>query len=244
MRLSLASLLLFVTSIVFGQSQDSVQQPGPDTVTVGAYVISVHDINFHEKEYTLRFWLWFIYDNPEFDFSKQLDIPNAKAIDEPEIIYDSINGKTWVILKMKCTMKENWNVQDFPFDEQHLKVKIENTLFDRNTLVFVADSVGSRFDDEDAIDGWNITKFKVSIRENGYQTGFGDSRQGHDHSTFSQFFLEMDIERDAWGLFAKIFTGMYIAFFIAMISFAPKPSELEPRFGLPVGGLFAAVGNK
>ena len=37
---------------------------------------------------------------------------------------------------------------------------------------------------------------------------------------------------------------MYIAFFIAAISFVPHPSELEPRFGLPVGGLFAAVGNK
>ena len=54
----------------------------------------------------------------------------------------------------------------------------------------------------------------------------------------------MDIERDAWGLFMKIFIGMYIAFLIALISFTPNPWELEPRFGLPVGGLFAAVGNK
>lgn len=54
----------------------------------------------------------------------------------------------------------------------------------------------------------------------------------------------MDIERNAWGLFMKIFIGMYIAFLIAIVSFTPHPSELEPRFGLPVGGLFAAVGNK
>ena len=54
----------------------------------------------------------------------------------------------------------------------------------------------------------------------------------------------MDIERNAWGLFLKIFIGMYISFLIAMVGFAPNPSEVEPRFGLPVGGLFAAVGNK
>jgi L-asparagine transporter-like permease len=42
----------------------------------------------------------------------------------------------------------------------------------------------------------------------------------------------------------KIFIGMYIAFLISMLSFTPHPAELEPRFGLPVGGLFAAVGNK
>ena len=81
-------------------------------------------------------------------------------------------------------------------------------------------------------------------RNNDYATGFGDPREGRNHQTFSQFVIEMDIERDAWGLFMKIFLGMYIAFLIAIISFTPHPSELEPRFGLPVGGLFAAVGNK
>ncbi len=54
----------------------------------------------------------------------------------------------------------------------------------------------------------------------------------------------MNLERDALGLFMKIFLGMYIAFFIAMISFAPRPWEHDARFGLPVGVLFAAVGNK
>jgi L-asparagine transporter-like permease len=56
--------------------------------------------------------------------------------------------------------------------------------------------------------------------------------------------MKMTLERHAWGLFMKIFIGMYIAFLISIISFTPHPSELEPRFGLPVGGLFAAVGNK
>lgn len=37
---------------------------------------------------------------------------------------------------------------------------------------------------------------------------------------------------------------MYIAFLISVISFTIQVQELEPRFGLPVGGLFATVGNK
>ncbi len=216
----------------------------PDTVKVGAYVISVHDINFHEKEYTARFWLWFVYSNPDFDFSKQLDIPNAKDIDDPEIINDSLNGKAWAIMKMKSTMKESWNVKDFPFDQQHLRVQIENTLFDNRTLIFEPDLQGSKYDTKEAIDGWNITRFKVSAGTNDYETGFGDPRADRETQNFSTFLIEMDIERNAWGLFMKIFLGMYIAFAIATISFTPHPSEMDPRFGLPVGGLFAAVGNK
>ena len=219
-------------------------QAQPDTVKVGTFVISVHDINFRDKEYTMRFWLWFQYDNPEFDFSKQLDIPNAKSIDQPEIIADSLDGKAWVIMKMKSTMKESWSVSDFPFDEQHLKVQIENTLFDNKSLIFKPDVQGSTYDKSDALDGWNIKNFKVSQSTNDYETGFGDSRPERAVQNFSAFLIEMDIERDAWGLFMKIFIGMYIAFLISIISFTIHPSELEPRFGLPVGGLFATVGNK
>lgn len=239
---NLVLVILLAGAMLTSKAQANETRSVPDTVKVGAYIISVHDINFHEKEYTVRFWLWFVYDNPNFDFSKQLDIPNAKSIEPPEIIMDSIDGKAWAIMKMKCTMKERWDVKDFPFDRQHLKVQIENTLFDNTKLVFTPDDKGSQFDRAEAIDGWEINNFKVSNGDNDYETGFGDESTASQ--VFSAFRIEMDIDRDAWGLFMKIFIGMYIAFLISIISFTPHPSELEPRFGLPVGGLFAAVGNK
>jgi hypothetical protein len=90
-------LFLILLSVIFYSTShaqsDSIPEPSPDTVKVGAYVISVHDINFHEKEYTIRFWLWFLYKNAGFDFSKQLDIPNAKTIEPPEIIVDSLDER-------------------------------------------------------------------------------------------------------------------------------------------------------
>ena len=234
--------ILLFCSVALTLKAQNESPTAPDTVKVGAYVISLHDINFHEKEYTIRFWLWFVYDNPEFDFSKQLDIPNAKSIEPPEIIMDSLDDNAWAIMKMKCIMKESWDVQDFPFDRQHLKVQIENTLFDNKLLVFVPDTKGSQYDKAEAIDGWEIKNFTVRSDNNDYETGFGD--ESTNNQVFSAFKVEMDIDRDAWGLFMKIFIGMYIAFLISIISFTPHPSELEPRFGLPVGGLFAAVGNK
>ncbi|MBX2901281.1 MAG: hypothetical protein KF775_16630 [Cyclobacteriaceae bacterium] len=236
---SLYALLLCVMLCSF-----TTAQAQPDSVKVGTYVISVHDINFRDKEYTMRFWLWFLYNNPAFDFGSQLDIPNAKAIDQPEVILDSIDGKAWAIMKMKATMKESWKVADFPFDKQHLRVQIENALFDINNLVFEPDLKGSTYDKDEAIDGWKITRFNVSSKLNDYETGFGDPRAHRDYQNFSAFVIEMDIERNAWGLFLKIFIGMYIAFLISVISFTIQVQELEPRFGLPVGGLFATVGNK
>lgn len=184
----------------------------PDTVRVGAYVMSVHNINFHEKEYTARFWLWFVFKNPAFDFVKQLDIPNAKTIDPPELLEDSLEGKKWSMMKMKSMMKENWNVQNFPFDKQHLQIQIENSLFDKKNLIFKPDLKGSKFDSDETLAGWSIRNFKVDTTSNFYETGFGDNRPGKDNQTFSAFMISMDIERNALGLFMKFSSACIFLF--------------------------------
>jgi hypothetical protein len=37
------------------------QEPKPDTVSVGIYITSIHDIDFRQKEYAVNFWLWIKY---------------------------------------------------------------------------------------------------------------------------------------------------------------------------------------
>ena len=37
----------------------------PDTVTTGIYITSIHDIDFKQQEYTVDFWLWLKYKNPD-----------------------------------------------------------------------------------------------------------------------------------------------------------------------------------
>jgi hypothetical protein len=236
-------LVLILTPFLLSAQEEP--EPQPDTVTIGAYTISIHDIDFHNKEYTTRFWLWVLYNNNDmFDFPNQLDIPNAKDISKPEVISDTINNRIWQLMKMKCVMKQNWRVKDFPFDKQRLVLHVENSIYDRNSLVFVPDELGSTYDRELTLDGWRINDFRVTTSNSEYTTVFGDPSSDMLHSEYASFNIEIDIERDAWGLFMKIFIGMYIAFMISVLSFTTRPSELEPRFGLPVGGLFAAVGNK
>ncbi|MBI1769290.1 MAG: hypothetical protein HYR67_13045 [Bacteroidetes bacterium] len=240
MKLSFSFLLVILFVFNF-----SFAKPKADTVKVGAFIISIHDINFHDKEYTARFWLWFTYNyNKELDFSKELDIPNAKDIVIDQVLSDTINGKIWVQLKMKCTMKEDWKVHDFPFDKQHLKINIEDANRDVTSLVFVADNEDSRLNPNEGLSGWVMDSFKVEATQSPYDTPFGDPRPEVKGQTYSAIIISMNIDREARGLFLKIFLGMYFAFLIAVVSFLSETNEVESRFGLPVGGLFAAVGNK
>ncbi len=233
------ALVLVVFSIGFSTAKSTA-----DSVKVGAYIISIHDINFHAQEYTVRFWLWFVYDNPRFDFAKQIDITNAKDIEISSTSIDTVNGKYWAQMRVKCTMKENWKVNDFPFDTQHLRIIMEDEALDVGDLVFVADTASSRFDNVQALSGWKVKDFNVNTGIAKYNTDFGSPEPGEDTHLFSKFSIEMNIDREAKGLFLKIFLGMYFAFLIALVSFLTDTNELDPRFGLPIGGLFAAVGNK
>jgi len=238
-------IILFLLPVFFLFTSIVSAKNKPDTVKVGAYIISIHDINFHDKEYIARFWLWFTYDyTKELDFSKELDIPNAKDIVIDQVLSDTINGKIWVQLKMKCTMKEDWQVHDFPFDKQHLKINIEDASRDVTSLVFVADNEDSRLNPHEGLTGWVMDSFKVEASQSPYDTPFGDPRPEVKGQTYSSIIISMDIEREAGGLFLKLFIGMYFAFLIAVVSFMSETNEVESRFGLPVGGLFAAVGNK
>lgn len=238
-------LILFVIFSFFSQNIFGAKKVIPDTVEVGAYVLSLHDINFHDKEYTLKYWLWFLYKNPDFDFTKQVEVPNAKENEQPEIFVDTIDNRTWVLMKMKSKIKQSWNVQDYPFDEQYIQLGVENTMYDKRYLVFKPDFKNSTYAPNLNIDGWEIENFSISNHSNIYNTTFGDPRIKNKQSTeYDSFNINFTLKRDAWGLFLKIFIGMYFAFFISIISFLINIEDIEPRFGLPVGGLFAAVGNK
>src|SRR5688572_27859765 len=107
-------------------STKPVSAQTPDTVKVGCYFLSLHDFNFRDNEYTARFWLWLLYDNPDIDFADGVEIPNAKTLDLDAFIEDSTSGKKWVQLKIKSTIKQAWKVDDYPFDKQELKVIVEN----------------------------------------------------------------------------------------------------------------------
>ena len=68
-------------------------------------------------------------------------------------------------------------------------------------------------------------------------------RQGTASETHSQFFVAMLIATKSAPIYLNMFQALFAAVAVALIVFFIKPMNLDPRFGLPVGGFFAAVSN-
>jgi hypothetical protein len=220
------------------------QEPAPDTVKTGVYITSIHDIDFKQNEYTINLWLWLRYKNKDFDFEKNLEIPQAKSFEKLYVTVDSSNGGVYMLMKLQCVMKDSWRINNFPFDKQRLRLAIENSQYDSKSLVFSVDTLGNNFDPRFTLRGWRIDSFSMTAGIKGYETAFGDTSFQKPHMDYGTFRVRMLLHRDVSDLFAKIFLGMYVAFLISFICFYIHADYIDSRFGLSVGALFAAIGNK
>lgn len=231
--------IFFASSL---QAQDSTKVP--DTVKAGLYITSIHDIDFKAKEYAINFWLWLRYKNPAFDFEKNLEVPGAKTVSMNFVTKDTTGGQVYIQMKLQCIMKDSWRISNFPFDEQRLRLSIENSQFDSRSLVFTPDTVGNHFDPRFTLSGWKIDSCVIIAGVKQYETAFGDEHALRPHTEYSNFRARLVIRRSAAGIFWKMFLGMYIAFLISFVCFYIHADIIDARFGLGVGALFAVVGNK
>jgi hypothetical protein len=216
----------------------------PDTVYTGIYVTSIHDIDFKQKEYTVNFWLWLKYKNKAFDFIQNLEVPQAKSVSKSFSTIDSSDNKVYLLMKLQCVMKDSWKIGNFPFDQQNLRLSLENSQFDSKSLVFVPDTLGNHYDPRFTLSGWKIDSFNVATGIKIYETGFGDESLDKPRTEYSAYKVKIGLRRDATGLFWKMFLGMYVAFLIAYVCFYIHADGIDSRFGLSVGSLFAVIGNK
>lgn len=239
----LLSICFLLHCSIFIEKAFAQEEP-PDTVKTGIYVISIHDIDFKENEYTINLWLWLTYKNKKFDFWQNLEIPQAKSFTKSYYTVDTTGGRVYMLMKLQCIMKDSWRINNFPFDRQRLRLGIENSQFDASSLVFVADTLGKHFDPRFTLRGWNIDSFVVSTGTKAYETGFGDESLEKPHTEYSTFRVRIALDRDATELFWKMFLGMYVSFLISYMCFYIHADHIDSRFGLSVGALFAAIGNK
>lgn len=220
------------------------QKLHPDTVKTGIYVTSIHNIDFKQNEYTITFWLWLRYKNREFDFVQNLEIPQAKTFSKLYSNLDSSKGEYYLLMQLQCVMKDSWKINSFPFDQQKLRLSFENSQYDSKDLVFSNDTLGKHYDPRFTLRGWNIDSFVVTTNIKQYETNFGDPEVKKPHMEYGTYRVRMSLSRDANSLFWKIFLGMYVAFLISYICFYIHADNIDSRFGLSVGSLFAAIGNK
>jgi len=236
-KLITSFLLLFFCQIAtFSQSK-------VDTVKTGIYLKSLYDINSSAFSYDVDLWMWFMYDNDSLNPLKTVEIANAKKYDYSNNSIEVRNGHRWATQNCKATINQNWDLKHYPFDHQKLEVVIEESENDIRKVVLAVNKPKFEYNDRIDIKGWKVDSSKIINGISYYKSDFGDPSLNGE-SNYSKINYVIFLSRESWPLFFKLFTGCYVAFLVSFLVFFIKPTYVDPRFGLSIGGLFAAVGNK
>ena len=134
-----------------------------------------------------------------------------------------------------------FDVTRFPRDDHLLVIRIEDNTHQVHQLRFVADTQASDLSSRVAIPGYKICNSEIIVKPHSYKTNRGDLRLPEDYkATYSQLVYGIWIARPDWGLYIKMFQGLFSAVMISMLAFFVLPID-KPRFALGIGAFFAAV---
>lgn len=225
-----------------------VAQAQPQQVVVGSFVNKIRDLNFKENKYALDFYLWFRWkaEGALADYKplESFEIINGKIENKSSIDEKKIGDMNYAAVRVSATMSENWMLAQYPFDAHSMKVYIEDSRFTSKDIVFVADKTNSRLGDEIDMAGWSASNFAADVKAKVYRTNYGDISQPADaRSEYSRFIFAMDIRRDSFGSALKLLSTVLLATAVAFVAFMVKPSDLDARFGMGVGALFAVAAS-
>lgn len=234
-RIVVLTVLFLRVSFLFAQK---------DTCVVGIYINSLYDLRLDDRSFMVDFWIWQIYRNDSLNFENVIEVTKSKSAEFSHYTHEKKVGLNWVSQKCKAQMMQDWDVSRFPFDKQVLRIELEDSEYDTSQVVYKADIQNSKIDTSFNSKEWRIERFSIKEDIHTYETTYGDPGLS-GKSSYPRAIAEIEIERNnSWRMLTKMLTGAYVAFLISALVFFVSSENQDSRFGLCVGGLFAAMGNK
>ena len=264
------SCLLFflVCSNVYSGIENRFPEPEPKTeifakakfprhVEVRTYIHHISDINFRQQEYKVELWLYLTTKDTCRGWNsieQEFEVVGAKEISATVIpIFQKRARKDSgeiketefrKLIKLNCTMSQDWHLDNYPFDRQKLEIIIY-TIRSTGWLELHPYKCNPDCPVNNQVivgtieNGWRVNANEIRTQSTLQNDLFDLDKQ------YSAIHLSIPISRtENLALFIKLFTGMYVSFFVAFLAFFVGKNHIDPKFGLTVGGLFAAIGNK
>lgn len=233
-----ASLL---SSAVFAQEEEVRQRE----VYAGVYVNQIYALSLKDNRFSVDFWVWFRWKGEGIKPASSFDIANGRIESRESLYEDTIDGFNYAAVRVNAVMTKFWDIRRFPLDNHLLTIEIEDNENEEHKLKYIPDGENSAMDPGIQVPGWRLGKARAAVDSHGYKTNYGDiSLPTGNESVYSRFVYSMEIIRPGYGYFLKLFLSVFIATLISFLAFAIKPTDLDPRFGLGIGAIFAAVASE
>lgn len=218
--------------------------PAPKQYRSGVFINRINSFDVKSGTAEVDFWYWAISEG-EAASLQNLELSNGKLEPVGDAITQKKDGKFYVSRRYIAEAKCRLDMSRFPFDRQKIVLAFEDGELTRDRMVFVPDAANSGIDPALHMNEWTVKGIDYQVKTHNYPSSFGylDIPTGQG-SEYSQFNVEMTLERRGsfWQKSFKYFWAVIVSVIVGMFALLIRVCDLDGRFGMAVGALFANVG--
>ncbi|TPE47378.1 hypothetical protein [Amaricoccus solimangrovi] len=209
-------------------------------VRVGAFVESVSAVDPADGSFGVSAYLWFI--DPEGRFDPRSDLYLLARSSTISGYYEErgADGRAYVSVEVSAVVDQEYDLTDFPFDEQLLTLRIEAG-DPADTIRFVPDDTAPGIADHVRLADWRVGGARLTAADHRYDVRYGLEDTGP--RVYSQLELSVEVARVQTRVVVDDFLGFIFSFIITGLIYFVPSSELGTRIGMTTGSLFAALLN-
>jgi hypothetical protein len=236
--------VLATLNVATGQNTAPPVSAEPTEVTVGTYVNQIYAMNLKENVFTVDFYIWFRWKGNAVNPMETFELMNGKIEEKKTIPTRDIGDEHYAQARITAVINKFWDVSRFPLDSHDLPILIEDQDNALSQLRYVADTQNAGFNKDLKILGYQVAGGDSAIKDYHYKTNYGDiSLPVGNESVYSRYGYVIHADRPGYSYFLKLFSTIFISSMVGFLAFLVKPVDLDPRFGLGVGALFAVVAS-
>ena len=237
---SIFVILLFLFPGVEIQADDA----SPRQYRNGVYINRINEFDVKKGMAEVDFWYWLITTDSAATL-QNLELSNGKLEPLGEPITQNRNGLHYIsrryVAQVQCVLK----LERFPFDEQQIVLSFEDGDLTSSQMVFLPDKANSGIDPVFKMNEWEIKNIDYRTGTHHYSSSFGyldiPSGQGSDYSQFNVI-ITLTRRGSVLQKLFKYFWAVVVSVIVGLFSLLIRVCDLDGRFGMAVGALFANVG--
>lgn len=217
------------------------QPQGPAEVAMGAYVLRMSNVSPQAGSFDVDMWVWFRWKGPEIPYDS-FEIVNGVITNKSEVQVEDDDGFNYATLRVQATVFHEFDVRRFPLDDHILPIVIEDSAAISRDLVYAPDE-GIALDPAVDVAGWRVEMHPPTVETHHYETNYGLRSAGAAASDYSRLTFHIALERTSWAPLFKSFWISALSVLLGLLAFLIKADDLDARFGMGVGSIFAASAN-
>lgn len=164
----------------------------------------------------------------------RLTLPNGKIEEDGRKVL--ADEPTFKLYRITGKFHSRPNLHEYPFDEQTLRIQVEEDTYGLDTLRFVPardhTDLATRF----SMPGWEVTSVDARVTSHSYPDRFDD-----DDLYYSAYTFRLGVKRYALSAIFKVFVPAFVIVLIGLMGMWVPPDEMEVRSNAGAPMLVAAV---